>query len=131
MGQKSIELIEAMYSIAKAAQPITGRGVDYKLFTTGLIPSMTTSDMQRVYRLLKEARELKIIPWDWIVDEPRELEVVSAWIDPEQYTRCVIRSYRRDYWSQQPGKYSCADLGCVVSALAKSGSRNECPALSI
>jgi hypothetical protein len=102
MGQKSIELIEAMYSIAKAAQPITGRGVGYKLFTAGLIPSMATSDMQRVYRLLKEARELKIIPWDWIVDETRELEVVSAWINPEQYTRCVIRSYRRDYWSQQP-----------------------------
>jgi hypothetical protein len=102
MGQKSIELIEAMYSIAKAAQPITGRGVGYKLFTAGLIPSMATSDMQRVYRLLKEARELKIIPWDWIVDETRELEVVSGWINPQQYTRCVIRSYRRDYWNQQP-----------------------------
>ena len=28
--------------------------------------------MQRVYRLLKEAREQGIIPWDWIVDETRE-----------------------------------------------------------
>ena len=39
-GQKSIELIEAMRAIAEAAQPITGRGVGYKLFTAGLIPSM-------------------------------------------------------------------------------------------
>jgi hypothetical protein len=73
-GQKSIELIEAMRSITEAAQPITGRGVGYKLFTAGLIPSMGRADMQRVYRLLKEAREQGIIPWEWIVDETRELE---------------------------------------------------------
>ena len=57
-------------------EPITGRGVGYKLFTAGLIPSMGRNDMQRVYRLLKEAREEGIIPWDWIVDETRELERV-------------------------------------------------------
>jgi hypothetical protein len=33
MAQESIDLIEAMYAIAKATQPITGRGVGYKLFT--------------------------------------------------------------------------------------------------
>ena len=35
--------------------------------------------MQRVYRLLKEAREQGDIPWEWIVDETRELERVSTW----------------------------------------------------
>ena len=70
----SLDLIEAMYEAAEAAQPITGRGVGYKLFTAGLIPSMAKKEMQRVYRLLKEAREQGIIPWEWIVDETRELE---------------------------------------------------------
>jgi hypothetical protein len=102
MAQKSVDLIEAMRMITERAQPITGRGVGYKLFTAGLIASMERSEMQRVYRLLKEAREQEIIPWDWIVDETRELEIVSAWDDPDQYTDCVIRSYRRDYWQQQP-----------------------------
>jgi len=51
--------------------------------------------------LLKEAREQEIIPWEWIVDESRELERVSCWDDPKAYTRLVIRSYRRDYWNQQ------------------------------
>jgi hypothetical protein len=102
MGEASISLIAAMRSIAAAAHPITGRGVGYKLFTAGRIPSMSKADMQRVYRLLKEARERGVIPWKWIVDESRELEKVSAWDDPEEYTRTVIRSYRRDYWSQQP-----------------------------
>jgi hypothetical protein len=102
MAQRSLDLIEAMRSVAKAAQPITGRGVGYKLFAQGLIPSMATNEMQRVYRLLKEARERGIIPWRWIVDETRELERVSTWADPADYAHSVARSYRRDFWDQQP-----------------------------
>ena len=101
LAKRSLDLIETMHRIVAIAQPITGRGAGYKLFTAGLIPSMATSEMQRVYRLLKEARERGIIPWDWIVDEGRELERVPTWDNPERYTRAVIRSYRRDYWNQQ------------------------------
>jgi hypothetical protein len=102
MAKASLDLIEKMSVIAEEAQPITGRGVGYKLFTAGLIPSMATSDMARVYRLLKEARERGLIPWDWIVDETRALEKVSTWGDPEEYVEAVSRSYRRDFWKLQP-----------------------------
>jgi hypothetical protein len=102
MARRSLDLIEAMYAKAAAAYPITGRGIGYKLFTAGLIPSMARSEMQRVYRLLKEARERDIIPWEWIVDETRSIERVSTWSNPEEYARCVARSYRRDFWDQQP-----------------------------
>jgi hypothetical protein len=54
-AQRSLDIIEAMNKIAEECRPITGRGVGYKLFSLGLIPSM--SKMQGVYRLLKEARE--------------------------------------------------------------------------
>jgi hypothetical protein len=101
-AQASIDLIEKMHRIASEAQPITGRGVGYKLFTAGLIASMARSDMQRVYRLLREARESGTIPWEWIVDETRELERAASWDNPKAYARAVIRSYRRDYWNQQP-----------------------------
>ncbi len=101
-AKRSLDLIEAMYAKAEAAQPITGRGIAYKLFTAGLIPSMARNEMQRVYRLLKEARERGDIPWEWIVDETRSLERVSTWKDREHYARCVARSYRRDFWNQQP-----------------------------
>jgi hypothetical protein len=102
MARRSLELIEAMRSAAEAAQPITGRGIGYKLFTAGLIPSMARNEMQRVYRLLKEARERGDIPWEWIVDETRSLERTPTWSNPEHYARCVARSYRRDFWHQQP-----------------------------
>jgi hypothetical protein len=102
MAQRSLDLIKAMYNVAKVAHPITGRGVGYKLFTAGRIPSMATNEMQRVYRLLKEARERGYIPWDWIVDETRTIERVSTWSNPAEYASCVAQSYRRDFWDQQP-----------------------------
>jgi hypothetical protein len=103
-AQRSLDLIEAMYEAAEAAQPITGRGIGYKLFAAGLIPSVSRNDMQRVYRLLKEAREEGEIPWEWIVDETRALERKATWADPKAYARCVARSYRRDFWNQQPDR---------------------------
>jgi hypothetical protein len=102
MAQKSRDLIEAMCAAAASANPITGRGIGYKLFVQGLIPSMSRNDMQKVYRLLTIAREQNDIPWNWIVDETRELEKASSWEDPEDYVNTVSRGYRRDFWLQQP-----------------------------
>jgi hypothetical protein len=102
MAPASREMIAAMHDIAKATQPITGRGVGYKLFTRGLITSMSTNEMQKVYRLLRIAREQGDIPWEWIVDETRELERVSTWENTAEYARVVATSYRRDFWDQQP-----------------------------
>ena len=119
MAQRSLDLIEAMRDIAEAAQPITGRGVGYKLFTRGLIPSMSTSEMQKVYRLLRIAREQGIIPWEWIVDETRAIERVSTWDDPAEYARTVARSYRRDFWNQQPHRVQVwSEKGTVRGVLA-------------
>jgi hypothetical protein len=119
MAQRSLDLIEAMRDVAEAAQPITGRGIGYKLFTAGLIAAMTTSEMQRVYRLLRLAREQGDIPWGWIVDETRSLERVSTWDDPVQYARCVARSYRRDFWNQQPHRVQVwSEKGTVRGVLA-------------
>jgi hypothetical protein len=102
MAQRSLDLIDAMCDIAEAMQPITGRGVGYKLFIQKLTESMSKGEMAKVYRLLGIAREQGIIPWEWIVDETRSLEKVSTWKDPAAFARTVARAYRRDFWQQQP-----------------------------
>ena len=80
---------------------------------------MATSEMQRVYRLLKQAREQGIIPWEWIVDESRKVERVSTWRNPEEYARVVSRSYRRDFWDQQPVRVEVwSEKGTVRGVLA-------------
>jgi hypothetical protein len=51
MAQRSLDLIEAMAAIVKDAQPITGRGVGYKLFTQKLIDSPGRSSSSTDQRL--------------------------------------------------------------------------------
>ena len=119
MAQESLDLIAAMYAAAEAAQPITGRGVGYKLFAATLISSMEESEMQRVYRLLRVARERGDIPWEWIVDETRELEICSSWADPAAFVRTVSRAYRRDFWQHQPQRVLIvSEKGTVRGVLA-------------
>ena len=108
-----------MFKAAQAAQPINGRGIGYKLFTAGLISSTGRSEMQRVYRLLREAREQGEIPWEWIVDETRELERRPSWDDPAAYVKTVSRSYRRNFWNQQPARVEVwSEKGTVRGVLA-------------
>jgi hypothetical protein len=119
MAQRSLDLIEAMHDAAESAHPITGRGIGYKLFAAGLIPSMAKPEMQRVYRLLKEARERGLIDWDWIVDQTRELERTPGWNDPADFVATVARAYRRDFWNQQPVRVEVwSEKGTVRGVLA-------------
>jgi hypothetical protein len=119
MAKASLDLIKVMYEIAEATQPITGRGVGYKLFSRGLIPSMDRKSMKTVYRLLKLAREDGTIPWEWIVDETRSRERVATWRDPDSYIRSVNRSYRREFWNQQPVRCEVvSEKGTVRGVLA-------------
>jgi hypothetical protein len=119
LAQATLDLVDAIYAIAEAAQPITGRGVGYKLFVRKLIESMARNDMKRVYRLLLLAREQGFVPWDWIVDETRSVERVATWDDPEQFAQCVARSYRRDFWNQQPVRVEVwSEKGTVRGVLA-------------
>jgi hypothetical protein len=97
-NKATIKLVDAMYKIAEETRPITGRGVGYKLFTLGLISGM--EEMPKVYRALKHAREDEIIPWEWIIDETRELELISTWDDPRHCANGFY--YRRDLWQDQP-----------------------------
>ena len=49
----------------------------YQLFTRGLIPSMAKAETNKISTLLTWAREEDEIPWEWIVQEGREIERVS------------------------------------------------------
>jgi len=73
----TLDLIETCIKIIEPCQPITVRGVCYKLFVAGLIDSMTTKNTQKVSRMLRDGREEGRIPWDWIVDESRRPPKVS------------------------------------------------------
>jgi hypothetical protein len=119
MGRRTLALRSAIYDIAEECQPITGRGVGYKLFTQGLIASMSRADMQRVYTILKEAREEGHVPWEWIVDETRSLERGATWGGPADYARDVPEMYRREPWDSQEARVEVwSEKGTIRGVLA-------------
>lgn len=118
-ARKTLELVQAAYDFLEEAHPTTVRGVCYRLFVRGVIPSMERNQTARVSRLLKDAREEGEIPWEWIVDETRELERRASWKDPAAYVQAVRRSYRRDFWADQPHRVEVwSEKGTVRGVLA-------------
>jgi hypothetical protein len=100
-SRTTLDLIDTCIKIIEPCQPITVRGVAYKLFVAGIIDSMAVKNTQKVSRILKDAREEGLIPWEWIVDDSRELERQPSWANLEEYARVVELSYRRDFWADQ------------------------------
>lgn len=100
-ARATLVLLDACRAIIEEAAPITVRGVCYRLFVAGLISSMATKNTQKISRLLTQAREEGLIPWESIVDESRQIERLPHWMDLQQYSKVVKQSYRRDFWEHQ------------------------------
>lgn len=101
MSKQSDRLIEAVDRILADIQPATVRAVCYKLFTEGLLSSMSKNETNKVSRLLTWAREMSVIPWDWIVDETRQPELPGTWTNSTAILKAAVRSFRRDHWQYQ------------------------------
>jgi hypothetical protein len=99
---RSLALIDAAAEVLEQIQPASIRAVCYRLFTLGIIRSMSKGETNRVSTQLTWARENSIIPWHWVVDETRAPERISAWDDPDAFVETIRRSYRRDRWVDQP-----------------------------
>lgn len=97
-----LSLIDACVHILEEIHPASVRAVCYQLFVQELLESMSKNCTNRISRHLVYAREHEIVPWDWIVDETREVERVNAWENPTAFVRTVKRAYRRDHWASQP-----------------------------
>jgi len=118
-------LIDAASATLAEIRPASIRAVCYRLFTMGLIGSMTKAETNRVSVQLTYAREEGFIPWDWIVDETREAERVNAWEDTAAYVETVKRAYRRDRGltnrtgsksGQKKGQYAERSHRCSTSS---------------
>lgn len=100
-SQSSHNIIDAAVAVVEECQPITVRGVAYKLFAMGLIKSMKTSEYRKVQRLVLEAREEGIINWEYIVDDGRPTQRPSVFASPRSFTNAVESSWRADPWVEQ------------------------------
>lgn len=85
LSQATHDLIETCLNIIEPIQSIMVRGVAYKLFVAGVIDSMSKNNCQHVSPVLCDARDLGQIPWEWIVDESRQIESQPSYANLVEY----------------------------------------------
>jgi hypothetical protein len=114
-SQRTLDLIAFARSLLEASHPMTLRQLHYAIFSASEIDyNNTPADYKRLSRATTESRRLHrwgelngheiddAIPGDWIVDETRQAETISVWDDAAEYADAIKRSYRRNYWQDQP-----------------------------
>jgi hypothetical protein len=119
LATKTIALIEASFAILEEIQPATVRAVCYRLFTQRLIASMGKNETDKVSKALTTAREKGMIPWDWIVDDTRQIASWRMWSNPAEYADEVMSSYARDWWAEQPQRLLVISEKGTVSGMLR------------
>jgi hypothetical protein len=82
--------------------PISLRGLFYKIVSTGFFPSTDKTYYDRLGRLVTSLRRSGIIRYSWIVDGMRSTLRPSSWSGIGDYLDTVRDAYRKDYWSNLP-----------------------------
>lgn len=83
-------------------QPITLRGLMYRVVSAGWLPSTDRKHYTRLGRLMTRLREAGIVPFHWIVDGVRSTDKPSSWSGLADYARSVRDCYRLDFWARLP-----------------------------
>jgi hypothetical protein len=118
-SQGTIDLFRTCTEIIRPVQPITVRGVCYRLFVAGKIDSMERKNTKKISEILTLAREDGVIPWEWIVDESREMERSRAWKDLTSYAKVIEQAYRRDFWAHQKNHVIVISEKATVSGILR------------
>jgi hypothetical protein len=83
-------------------QPITLRGLMYRVVSAGWLPSTDRQHYARLGRLITRLREAGVVPFSWIVDGVRSTDKPSSWSGLADYARAVRDCYRRNFWAGLP-----------------------------
>jgi hypothetical protein len=83
-------------------EPITLRGLMYRVVSAGWLPSTDNAHYRRILRLMTRLREAGIVPYEWIVDGVRSTMKPSSWAGITDFGETVRDAYRKDFWAGLP-----------------------------
>jgi len=110
----------------EGALPTNGRFIFYELEGLGTVSKEKTGARrpgQDVTDALLYLREIGLIPWEWIVDETREMEVWSYADNIAEYLLDTIPQARIDLWDGEPPPVT------ITESRSLSGVLRRCAAL--
>jgi hypothetical protein len=103
------EIDAAIFDIAQAENPITVRGLFYRVMSRGLVPKTDRSDNDTgtpngygiVQREVLKMRRRGDLPYGWITDGTRYQIKPRTWSNAQAALDNTAKTYRRALWAEQ------------------------------
>ena len=92
----------AAAQIALEENPLTLRGLFYRVVSAGRLPSTDCKHYAALGRILTTLREAEIVPFRWLVDSVRMTLKPSSWSGLQDFAETCREAYRKDFWSELP-----------------------------
>jgi hypothetical protein len=102
LRSKNLPLAFVATQLALEQNPITLRGLLYRIVSAGWLPSTDHEHYTRTGRIMTTLREAGTVPFSWIVDNVRTTEKPSSWSGLNDFADTVAQAYRKDFWAQLP-----------------------------
>jgi hypothetical protein len=94
------EIDDAIYEIAEAEEPVTVRGLFYRVMSRGLVPK-TEQGYSVVQRQALKMRRNGELPYGWITDGSRLRLKPRSFTSAQAALENTAQMYRRDLWIDQ------------------------------
>lgn len=98
---------DTIVAVLTAEHPVTLRRLLYKLMSDH---GAAKTDYVKVGKMLCKLRQEGIVPWDWVIDNTRRMEVPTTFTSVAHGLRTLLNVYRRDPW---------LDQDCLVFAMSE------------
>jgi hypothetical protein len=100
--QKNLALAIVATEILKESQPLTLRGLFYRVVSAGWLPSTDSKHYHAIMRVMSILREAEVVPFSWLVDGVRQTNKPASWSGIADFTDTVRELYRKDFWARLP-----------------------------
>src|SRR5262245_59913381 len=97
--EKTLPLVFVAIDILAEEQPMTLRGLFYRIVCARWLPSTDRQHYDRLCRIMVKLREAEVIPSAWLVDHVRSTIKPSSWSGLADYAETCRESYRKNFWA--------------------------------
>jgi hypothetical protein len=99
---KTLPLAVMACEILGAEQPMTLRGLFYRVVSAGGLPTTDRKHYDALGRVMTTLRECGEVPFSFLVDNVRSTLKPSSWSGLADFGDTVRRAYRKDFWANLP-----------------------------